>query len=119
MTGVQCAEAGGNGALTFVLKATLNGGGTVQIHNSDAPFKYRILDAWSVATSGDGGSWKLTDGSNDISDTITVTGSDKTIDRAGTIDDAYHEIAAGGSLSAVGDGANADCEVYVLCMRVA
>jgi len=55
----------------------------------------------------------------DITDAVTVTGTDKTIDRAGTIDDAYYEIAASGSLSVVGDGANADVEVYVLCVRVA
>jgi len=119
LTGIQCAEADSNGALPFVLQATLSGGNTVQIHNSNAPFKYRILDAWSVATSADGGTWKLTDGTNDVTDAVTVTGTDKAIDRAGIIDDAYHEIAAGGSLSVVGDGANADCEVHVLCMRVA
>ncbi len=49
---------------------------------------------------------------------MTVTAVDKTIDRVGTIDDAYHDIAAGGSLTVVGDGANADVEVYILCMRV-
>ena len=42
----------------------------------------------------------------------------ETIDRIGTIDDAYHEIAVSGSLVVDADGANADCEVYVLCMRV-
>ena len=118
LTGVSMAEYSSNGGIPMVFKATLASGNTVQIHNSNAPFKYRTLDAWSVATSADGGTWKLTDGTNDITDTVTVTGTDKTINRAGTIDDAYHEIAAGGSLSVVGDGANADCEVYVLCMRV-
>jgi len=119
ISGSACANYGDDGGVVFVLKATLTGGDTVQIHNSDAPFKYRILDAWSVATSADGGSWKLTDGSNDITDTVTVTGTDKTINRVGTIDDAYYEIAASGSLSVVGDGTLADVEVYVLAMRIA
>jgi len=104
--------------LNFTLKATLAAGSTVQIHNANAPFKYRVLDAWSVAKSADGGTWKITDGTNDITNAVTVTGADKTIDRAGTIDDAYYEIDADGSLSVVGDGANADAEVYILCMRV-
>jgi len=119
LTGLAVGNAGANGGVAFVLKATLAAGSTVQVHNANSPFKYRILDAWSVATSADGGTWKLTDGTNDITDAVTVTGTDKTIDRAGTIDDAYHEIAASGSLSVVGDGANADVEVYVLCVRVA
>jgi len=119
LTALALADVGASGGVPFVLTATLAAGSTVQIHNANAPFKYRVLDAWSVAKSADGGTWKLTDGSNDITDAVTVTGTDKTINRAGTIDDAYHEIAASGSLSVVGDGANADGEVYVLCMRVA
>ena len=107
-----------SGGLPVIFAATLVSGSTVQIHNTDAPYKYRILDAWSVATSADGGTWKLTDGTNEITDTVSVTGTDKTIDRAGTIDDAYHEINTNGSLSVVGDGANADCIVYILAVRV-
>lgn len=106
-----------SGGHTFLLTATLSGGNTAQIHNASAPFKYRILDAWSIAKSADGGTWKLTDGANDITDIVAVTATDKTIDRAGTIDDAYYEIAASGSLSVVGDGANADCVVNILCVK--
>jgi hypothetical protein len=119
VTGGNCADAGALGAVTFMLKATITDGQDVNIYDADAPFKFRVLDAWSVAKSADGGSWKLTDGTNDISDTVTVTGTDKTIDRAGTIDDDYHEIAANGTLTVDADGVNADAEVYVLCMRVA
>ena len=118
-TGHSCANVSANGGVAFVLTATLTAGSTVQIHDADAPFKYRVIDAWSVATSADGGTWKLTDGSNDITDAVTVTGTDKTRNGVGTIDDGYHEIAMGGSLSVVGDGANADVIVYVLCVRVA
>ena len=118
LTGLAVGNVGANGGLTFILTAALTAGSTVQIHNANAPYKYCVLDAWSVATSADGGTWKLTDGSHDITNAVTVTGTDKTINRAGTIDDAYHEIAASGSLSVVGDGANADAEVYILCMRV-
>lgn len=118
-TGESAAvQANATGGLPVIFRATLTAGSTVQVHNSDAPYAYRVLDAWSVATSADGGTWKLTDGSNDITDAVAVTATDKTIDRAGTIDDDYHAIAASGSLSVVGDGANADVEVYILAVRV-
>jgi hypothetical protein len=102
----------------FVISATLTAGNTAAIYSSNAPFKLRVLDAWSVAKSADGGTWKLTDGTNDITNAVAVTATDKTVNRVGTIDDAYHEIAAGGSLSVVGDGSLADAAVYVLCARV-
>ena len=108
-----------NMAVPFTLSATLTAGNTVQIYNSDAPFKFRILDAWSIAKSADAGTWKLTDGTNDVTDAVAVTATDKTIDRAGTIDDGYNEIAASGSLSVVGDGSLADVDVTILCVRVA
>ncbi|MCK5270189.1 MAG: hypothetical protein KAJ46_05360 [Sedimentisphaerales bacterium] len=118
ITGGNCADYGSSGSVSVIFKATLTAGSTVQVHNTDAPYKYRILDAWSVARSADAGTWKLTDGTNDITDAVAVTAADKTIDRAGTIDDAYHEIAASGSLSVVGDGSLADVEVYVIAIRV-
>jgi len=107
-----------NMAVPFILTATLTAGNTVQIHNADAPFKYRVIDVWSVATSADAGTWKVTDGTNDITDAVAVTATDKTLNYAGTIDDAYHEIAANGSLSVVGDGSLADVIVYIQCVRV-
>lgn len=118
LDGQQAANIGANGGLPVIFTATVTGGSTVAIHISNAPFKYRVIDAWSVAASGDGGSWYLNDGTNAITDTVTVTGTDKTIDRAGQVDDAYSEIAANGSLRVVGDGANADVEVYVMAVRV-
>jgi len=102
----------------FVLTATLTAGNTVIIHNADSPFKYRVIDAWSIAKSADAGTWKVTDGTNDITNAVAVTATDKTINRAGTIDDAYHTIAEGGSLSVIGDGSLADVEVYIKCIRV-
>ena len=116
--GAALQEVTSNMAVPFILTATLVAGNTVQIHNADAPFKYRILDAWSIAQSADAGTWKLTDGINDITDVVAVTATDKTIDRAGTIDDAEHEVAASGSLSVVGDGSLSDVLVYIQCVRV-
>jgi len=118
LDGRQAADVGANGGLPAIFTATVTGGSTMAIHISNAPFKYRIIDAWSVAYSADGGSWYLSDGTNAITDTVTVTATDKTINRASQIDEAYSEIAAGGSMRVVGDGANADVDVYVMAVRV-
>ena len=101
-----------------MLMATITSGADVDIYTANAPYKFRIIKAWSVAKSADGGTWKLTNGTNDITDTVTVTGTDKTVDEAGTIDDDYHEIAASGTLKVDAYGSNADREVYILCVRV-
>lgn len=106
------------GGITSVLKATLTAGSSVAVFSSDAPYAFHVIDAWSIAKSADGGTWKVTDGTNDITDTVSVTSTDKTIDRAGTIDDARNAISASGSLSVVGDGSNADVDVYVLIHAV-
>lgn len=111
--------AASGGALAFIVKAQLVAGNTVTIFNADAPCKFRVVDAWSIAESADGGTWKLDNGTNDLTNAVTVTGTDKTRNALTTLDDAYHEIASAGTLRAVGDGAAADCTVYVLCMRVA
>jgi len=113
------AVVSANGAVPVIFKATLTAGSTVQVHNANAPFKYEIIDAWSVAKSTDAGTWKLTNGANDITNAVAVTATDKTINRAGTIDDAYNQIAAAGSLSVVGDGSLADVDVYIKAIRVA
>ncbi len=116
-TGNHLADLGVNGGVPFILTAAITNGNTVAIHTANAPFKYRIIDAWSVAKSADGGTWKLTDGTNDITNAVAVTATDKTVNRVGTIDDAKNEIAAAGSLSVVG-GTGSDVDVYILCVRV-
>ena len=117
--GTSCGvQANASGGVAILLKVTLTAGSTVAVHSSNAPYAYRVLDAWSVARGTDEGTWKITDGTNDITDAVAVTATDKTINRAGTIDDAKYEIAASGSLSVVGDGSLADVEVYILIMRV-
>lgn len=85
----------------FLLTATVTGAGTVQIYNANCPTKLQILDAWIICTDANAGTLKLTDGTNDITNAITHGTTDKAIVRAGTIDDAYNTIAAGGTLNAV------------------
>jgi hypothetical protein len=76
-----------------------------------------FLDAWCVAVGAGGAADTITvkNGSTAITDAIDMNVSDKVIVRAGTIDDAQHEIAAGGTLRVSGASA-VTCEVYVLML---
>ncbi len=66
---------------------------------ASAPFALKVVDVIveSRATSASG-TVKLTNGTNDITNAI-VCAVDKTVGRAGTIDDAYSTIAQGGVLA--------------------
>ena len=86
--------------------------------------KERVVDAWIVLTGAGvtGGTVTVGNAANAITDAMAATGSDTAIVRAGTIDDAYHEIAAAGTLRitpAATDANAAPCTVYVLAVRVA
>ena len=110
---------GNNYGVPFIWKYTLSNQGSAVNVTTNAPFKFRVLDAWSVSTSADGGTWKLDDGTNDLCSAVTVAASDTDIDRAADMDDAYHEIASAGTLRIVPDvGGALDAEIYILCMRV-
>lgn len=85
--------------------------------------KTRVIDAWlilrgaGVATT----TLQVLSTGNAITDAMAASGSDKALVRAATIDDAYHEIVAGGILrvtSATGATQPA-ATVYVLGIRVA
>ena len=105
------------GVPTFILNKDISGATTTSVV-VDAPFKFRVLDAWSLGTSADGGTWKVTDGTNDIIPAVTQAANDNDIDRAVDIDDAYYDIDKGEDLSIVSTGASLSCTVYILCARV-
>ena len=94
------------------------------IFASNAPFAFRVIDAYAVSTSATAGTIAVHKGKigalgNAITDVMTVAAGDKTIVRATTIDDAEHSIAANGSLCLVGDGGAAiDGIAYITCIRV-
>jgi hypothetical protein len=85
--------------------------------------KTRIVDAWLVLR-GAGVSTttlRVCNATNAITDAMAASGSDQAIVRAASINDAYWEIAAGGTLrvtSAVG-ASQPDATVFVLGYRVA
>lgn len=92
---------------------------------TDAPFKFHVLDAWSISTSANGGTWTLHNGAvgalgNPITDTVTVGPADNNVDRCTEIIDAEYEIAQAGNLCVVGDAGGAlDIILCVQCVRIA
>lgn len=113
-------EAVGDGAegVTFIFRQTITnvGGDTTVVENSG--YKFRVLDAWSVNTSGDGGTWKIKSDGGDISNEVTVAANDKDIDRIAQIDDANQDIAITTGDLFIESDAGLDAEIYILCMRV-
>ena len=105
------------GVPTFILNKAISGAATTGVVEN-APFKFRVLDAWSIGTSANGGTWKVTDGTNDIISAVTQGTTDKEIDRAADVDDAYYDISQGGKLKIVSTGASFSGTVFILCARV-
>jgi hypothetical protein len=98
-----------------------NQAAAVNIYNANAPFKFMVIDAWSVCTGG-AGTWKLNNGANgggtDLHSDVTVA-VDTDIDRPVDLDDAAWTIAANGSLSIVPDGGGAmDAIIFVRILRI-
>lgn len=82
--------------------------------------KIRVIDAWCVATAAGAAADTITvsNGASAITNAMDLNVADNTVVRAGTIDDANHEIAAAGTLRVVGASA-VNAVVYVLAIRVA
>jgi hypothetical protein len=95
--------------------------GSVNIFDADAPYAFQILDVIVQVLAGGNASGEvvLTDGTNDITDAIAMVAVDNVITRAGTIDDAYSTIAAGGSLVAVKNASGDLGQVTVIAVRTA
>ena len=84
--------------------------------------KTRVTDVHIVKTVAGGASDTVTvkNGATAITDALDLNVADKVIVRAGTIDDAQHEIAAGGTLRVTAvKSTNPACIVYVHGLRVA
>ena len=85
--------------------------------------KIRVIDSWLVLRGAGVSSTTLQvkNGTNAITNAMAASGSDQALVRAASIDDAYHEIAAAGTLrvtSAAG-ATQPDATVYVMAVRVA
>lgn len=95
------------------VKKVVSTTGTTTIFNANAPYAFKVIDGFIICTNNVAGTVKLTDGTNDITDTLTHGTTDKAIVRFATIDDAYHSIAVGGTLSVV-SATGGTSIVYVL-----
>jgi len=113
------AATAGTYGIPMILPVPNAGAATVSIFNANAPFKFRVLDAWAIDTqAGNAGNWKLDNGSNDITSTVAYAASDTGLSRADSVDDAYHDVAASGSLRLINSNAADTSIVYVSILRV-
>jgi hypothetical protein len=116
----------GSGAygVPFVITYTLsNQAAAVNIFNANAPFKMQVIKAWSIATSADGGTWKLNNGAagagSDITNAVTVAASADDFDEPTDYTFANGAINANGSLSIVPDGSGLlDVKLFVMAIRI-
>lgn len=91
--------------------------GAVKMTDS-APFKMMLIRAWSINTSGDGGTWSLlNNASTAMTDVVTAAASDKDIDNAAQIDDAQATIDAGQDLF-VSASATLDAYIFAEFIRI-
>lgn len=112
------AGTSGTYGVPITLIGVLAGSGNVNIFSANAPFKFRVLDAWAVETkAANSGNWKLTDGTSDIT-AIVAFSADKALSRADSIDDAKHEIASNGTLTVVASEGTDEAIVYVQVMKI-
>lgn len=105
----------------FILRAqTASGATTKQIYNAAAPFAMKIMAVIGVMTGAGAGSdtVKLTDGTNDITNTEDVSAKgDKDMFLFGEIDNAYSSLAAGATLNVV-TASDALVEVLIIAVPV-
>ena len=85
--------------------------------------KIRVIDVvvQNKAAGGAADTITVKNGATAITDAIDTNKVDKTVTRAGTIDDAQSSIAAGGTLRVTkADGAtDPNCDVFVIAVRTA
>ena len=91
--------------------------------------KSRVIDVWCVKKAADGHASEDTitvqNAGNAITNAMAIGANDDTsVTRCANINDANHEIDAGGTLRiavvrGTGGGNDTTCEVYVMCLRVA
>ena len=118
------ADANLIGGLPVVHRIDVAAGATGDV-DTVLTHKTRVIDVWLVkqaAAGGGAGTIQVKNGATAITDAISINIADQTVARAGTIDDAQHEIAAAGTLKITRTrtaSTDETCTVYVLGLRVA
>jgi len=114
------------GAPLFVLTKSFTGSTTAWTVVADAPFAFRVVGGLVVATATNGGGTvRVDNGSNPITGAMVCAtdtyansfGAASGAGAADIVDDAYHEIAKGGSLKLTTANSAAGI-IYVYCCRV-
>ena len=113
---------GTDGAIPVLFRTSLADAATAD-YSITVPFAVRVVEFWIVKTAGNGAASNtvtLKNAANAITDSLDANVVDTTIVRAGTIDDARHELAAGGELRVTNtkSGGNAAAIAYTLCVRI-
>lgn len=118
------ANANVIGGIPVVHRIDIADGATADV-DTVLTHKTRIIDVHLVKTAGAGGASdtiQVKNGANAVTDAMDINVADQVVVRAGTIDDAQHEIAAAGTLRITRTKASANnvaCTVYVVGIRVA
>lgn len=112
--------AGTNGTYGIPMVITAVNTGTLDVTViASASWKMRILDAWATSTqAGNSGTWKLGNGTNDITSTVAYGTSDTDISRADSLDDLYYDLAASGALHLISSVATDTAVVHIMAVRV-
>jgi len=120
------ALAASDFGLPFRLMLTIPAGTTGDVDfTTPAGVKIRVTDVHlekTTAAGGGAGTIQVKNGASVISNAMSIDIADTTIARATTIDDAAHEIAAGGTLRVTRTrtaSTDESCIVYVSGVRVA
>ena len=124
LTGAKAAVVAADaliGGIPIILQIDI-AAGSLAAKNVVMTHKIRVIDAWVVLTGAGVATTTLVvgNGADDITDDMDVSGSDLALIRAAEIDDAFHEIAAAGSLRVTTEtgATQPGCIVYVLAERV-
>lgn len=111
--------ANGTYGIPIIIPIVNAGSADINVFSGNVPFKLRVIDAWAVSTkAGNAGTWKLTDGTDDITDAIAYDTNDKEIARVHAINDAKHEFS-GKPLHLINTEAADSAIVYVSVIRIA
>jgi hypothetical protein len=114
---LQNDNVNGGAGVFLLTQQTVSGTASYAVVGQ-AEFPFRVVDVWAVGTAAGGGGDTLNveNGTDPITNDLDISGADKTVVRAGTIDDAYHKVSKGGSLN-VTTASGAVALVYILCAR--
>lgn len=107
----------GTYGIPVVIPIVNSGSGDINVFAGNVPFKCQVIDAWAIATKGCSGSWKLNDGTADITTNVAY-GVDTTVSRMAILDDSKM-LLSGEPLHLISSDATDTAIVYVSVLRIA